>query len=213
MIIAQILIRFLHALANNVSLFMRIFMACRPSEAGEAYENVHYRSGDAARAHRYSARPCRLEHPLSNIAKYLWPEDILLDIEVASKGQLIDEIGLHMEREHSMPRASVATGLSRREQAGSTGLGEGIAIPHARVEDLSRIQLAYLRLKNPIPYDAPDGRPVSDVLVILVPKRATEEHLQILAEVSQIFADRQFREHLHSCRHALEVKSLFESRS
>lgn len=150
---------------------------------------------------------------MSTIAKYLWPEDILLDIEVASKSQLFDEIGRHMEREHAMPRAWVAAGLSRREQVGSTGLGEGIAIPHARVEELSRIQVAYLRLRNPIPYDAPDGRPVSDVLVLLVPKRATEEHLLILADATQIFADPQFREHLHSCRHELEVKSLFESHS
>ena len=130
---------------------------------------------------------------MSTIAEYLWPEDILLDIEVASKDQLFDEIGRHMEREHAMPREWVAAGLSRREQVGSTGLGEGIAIPHARVEKLSRIQAAYLRLKEPIPYDAPDGRPVADVLVLLVPKHATEEHLQILADVTQIFADSQFQ--------------------
>ena len=150
---------------------------------------------------------------MSTLAKYLWPEDILLDIEVSSKGQLIDEIGRHMEREHGISREWVVAGLSRREQLGSTALGEGIAIPHARVEDLTRIQVAYLRLKRPIPYDAPDGKPVSDVLVLLVPKRATEEHLLILADATQIFADPQFREHLHSCRHALEVKSLFESHS
>lgn len=150
---------------------------------------------------------------MSTIAEYLWPEDILLDIEVASKDQLFDEIGRHMEREHAMPREWVAAGLSRREQVGSTGLGEGIAIPHARVEKLSRIQAAYLRLKEPIPYDAPDGRPVADVLVLLVPKHATEEHLQILADVTQIFADSQFRENLHSCHQALEVKALFESHS
>ena len=150
---------------------------------------------------------------MSTIAQYLWPEDILLDIEVSCKDQLFDEIGRHMEREHALPREWVAAGLSRREQVGSTGLGEGIAIPHARVEDLSRIQVAYLRLKKPIPYDAPDGRPVSDVLVLLVPKLATEEHLLILADATQIFADREFREQLHSCRHVLEVKSLFESHS
>jgi PTS system nitrogen regulatory IIA component len=148
---------------------------------------------------------------MSTLAQYLWPEDILLDIEVYCKDQLFDEIGRHMEREHAMNRKWVVSGLFRREQVGSTGLGEGIAIPHARVEDFSRIQIAYLRLKNPIPYDAPDGRPVSDVLVLLVPKRATEEHLRILADASQIFADPEFRERLHSCRHALEVKSLFES--
>jgi len=150
---------------------------------------------------------------MSTISEYLWPEDILLDIEVASKDELLDEIGRHMEREHGLLREWVVAGLNRREQVGSTGLGEGIAIPHARVEDLTRIQIAYLRLKDPIPYDAPDGQPVSDVLALLVPKRATDEHLMILADATQIFADRQFREHLHSCRHALEVKSLFESRA
>jgi PTS system nitrogen regulatory IIA component len=148
---------------------------------------------------------------LSTLARYLWPEDILLDIEVAGKDQLFEEIGRHMEREHALPQAWVVAGLSRREQVCSTGLGEGIAIPHARVEDLKRIQAAYLRLKNPIPFGAPDGGPVSDILVLLVPKRATEEHLLILAEAAQLFADRRFREHLRACRHALEVKSLFES--
>jgi len=150
---------------------------------------------------------------MSTISEYLWPEDILLDIEVASKGELLDEIGRHMEREHGLSREWVVAGLTRREQVGSTGLGEGIAIPHARVEDLARIQIAYLRLKDPIPYDAPDGRSVSDVLALLVPKRATDEHLMILADATQIFADRQFREQLHACRHAFEVKSLFESRA
>ena len=119
---------------------------------------------------------------MNTIAQYLWPEDILLDIDVANKAELFDAIGRHMEREHAMPRERVVVGLSRREQVGSTGLGEGVAIPHTRVEDLSRIQLAYLRLKTPLPFDAPDGLPVSDVLVILVPKQATEEHLWILAD-------------------------------
>lgn len=150
---------------------------------------------------------------MNTIAQYLWPEDIVLDIEAVSKDQLFDEIGQHMEREHALSREWVVMGLSRRERVGSTGLGEGIAIPHARVENLSRIQLAYLRLKTPIPYGAPDGKPVSDVLVLLVPKQATEEHLWILAETAQMFADHRFVERLRACRHPIEVKSLFEPRS
>lgn len=148
---------------------------------------------------------------MSSIVQYLWPQDILLDVEVTGKDQLFDEIGRHMEREHALSRGWVVAGLSRREQAGSTALGEGVAIPHARVDDLKRILLAYLRLKHPIAYDAPDRRPVSDVLVLLVPKRATEEYLLILADTTQLFADREFREQLHACRHALEVKALFDA--
>ena len=114
-----------------------------------------------------------------------------------------------MEREYSMPRALVAESLTRRELAGSTGLGEGVAIPHARIKDLERIHALYARLNSPIPFDAPDGKPVSDILVLLVPKQATEEHLIILAEATQMFSDRRFREHLHVCKDTLEVKGLF----
>ena len=116
-----------------------------------------------------------------------------------------------MEREHATPQAWVAASLAHREKIGSTGLGEGVAIPHARVKDLERIQVAYAHLKIPISFDAPDGKPVSDVLVLLVPKQATEEHLSILAEATQMFSDRQFRDRLHLCKHALEVKQLFQS--
>jgi PTS system nitrogen regulatory IIA component len=152
------------------------------------------------------------EKPILNtIADLLWPQDILLDLSVSSKSQLFDEIGRHMEREHAMPQEWVVASLSRRELIGSTGLGEGVAIPHARVKELERIQVAYVRLKAPIPFDAPDGKPVSDILVLLVPKQATEEHLRILADASQMFADRRFRERLHLCQHALEVRQLFQS--
>lgn len=147
---------------------------------------------------------------MSTIADRLWPEDILLNVEVANKSELFAAIGWHMEREHAMPRERVVASLSQREKIGSTGLGEGVAIPHARVKELERIQVAYLRLKSPIPFDAPDGRPVSDVLVLLVPKEATEEHLRILADTSQMFADRRFRDRLHLCNHRLEVKRLLE---
>ena len=110
-----------------------------------------------------------------------------------------------------MPHEWLEAGLSRREQLGSTGLGEGVAIPHARVEGIAQIHIAYLRLKTPIRFDAPDGKPVSDIIVILVPKHATEEHLQILAETTQIFSDSKFRDRLHSCQHAMEVKSMIDS--
>ncbi|MGV0976783.1 MAG: PTS sugar transporter subunit IIA [Azonexus sp.] len=96
------------------------------------------------------------------------------------------------------------------KKIGSTALGEGVAISHARIKDLRRIQLAYIRLRQPIPFDAPDDKPVSDILVILVPKEATEEHLRILSEVTQMFSDRQFRQKLRQCGEAGETKQLFD---
>jgi PTS system nitrogen regulatory IIA component len=155
-----------------------------------------------------------MEKPaLNSLAELLRLENILLDMDVSSKPQLFEEIGRHMEREHALPQAWVTESLSRREDVGSTGLGRGVAIPHARVKNLKRMQVAYVRLTQAIPFDAPDGRPVSDILVLLVPKQATEEHLGILAQATQLFSDRDFREHLHLCQSASEVKRLFEART
>ena len=148
---------------------------------------------------------------LDTIASYLRPEDIRLDVDISSKPDLLDAIGRHMELEHSLPRESVSLGLSRREQLGSTGLGQGIAIPHARVKNLNRILVAYLRPKSPIPFAAPDGEPVSDILVLLVPKHATEEHLSILADASQMFANTRFRARLRQCGDPVAVKRLFDT--
>ena len=147
---------------------------------------------------------------MSTIAKLLSSKDIRLDMEVSSRENLFREIARHMECAHGMPQEWVFQSLTRREKIGSTALGEGVAIPHARIKDLQRIQLAYIRLRQPIPFDAPDGKSVSDVLVILVPKEATEEHLRILSEVTQMFSDPQFRQQLRQCGEAGETKRLFD---
>jgi PTS system nitrogen regulatory IIA component len=145
------------------------------------------------------------------IASSLRPKDICLDLEIADKSQLFDAVGRHMEREHAVPGDWVVQSLSRRERIGSTGVGQGVAIPHARVNGMDRIQALYLRPKSPIPFDAPDGRPVSDVLVLLVPAPASDEHLKLLAEAAQMFSDRRFREHLHACSDQRAVMQLFSS--
>ena len=144
------------------------------------------------------------------IAELLTPEDILLDVDVAGKKELLDEIGRHMQQAHDLSCESVVLSLSHREQIGSTGLGQGVAIPHARVQFLDHVQAAYLRLKTPIAFDAPDGKPVSDILVLLVPKQAAEEHLTILAESAQMLSDRRLRERLHRCGSPLDVKRLID---
>lgn len=148
---------------------------------------------------------------LNTLVSYLHPENICLDVVVSNKLELFDVIGRHMEREHALPQEWVVRNLSRREQAGSTGLGKGVAIPHARVKELERMQVAYMRLKSPIPFDAPDGNPVMDILILLAPNQANEEHLRILADATQLFSDCRFRARLHQCGHASEVKQLFTS--
>ena len=92
---------------------------------------------------------------------------------------------------------------------GSTGFGLGIALPHARIKSLPQPVAAFVRLKLPIPFDAPDAKPVSHMVIFLVPEHATEHHLQMLAEIAQMFGDRHCREQLRSCDSPDAVCRLF----
>jgi PTS system nitrogen regulatory IIA component len=145
---------------------------------------------------------------VNSIATLLAPQDICLDVDVPGKAALLDAIGEHMERVHGLSRKWVTLSLQRREQVGSTALGEGVAIPHARVKELDAVRLVFLRLKSPILFDAPDGKPVTTVLALLVPAPAAEEHLRILADAASLFSDRILRRKLLECRDPLEVSRL-----
>jgi PTS system nitrogen regulatory IIA component len=147
------------------------------------------------------------------IADFLSAEDILLDLPAADKAELFDFIGRHMEKTHGLPAEMVARSLSRREQVGSTGLGYGIAIPHARIGGLDRILGFYARLRSPIPFQAPDGKPVLDVLALLVPAPGIDQHLLVLAEATQMFASRRFRHLLHACSGNHDVLRLFSAQN
>jgi len=160
---------------------------------------------------RVGPSPTRKARPGTRLAELLSPEDILLDLEVSCKDQLIEQVSRHMQRVHGLSHHSVALSLFHRERIGSTGLGEGVAIPHARVKELDCIRVAYARLKSPICFDAPDDKAVVEALVLLVPKQATEEHLEILAEATRMFSDRRFRDQLERCKQSLEIKRLFDS--
>lgn len=92
---------------------------------------------------------------------------------------------------------------------GSTGLGQGIAIPHGRIKGLKEAHGAFLRLATPVQFDAPDGLPVGLVFVLLVPEAANEHHLQLLSELAQMFSDKGFREQLTAASDAAAAYALF----
>jgi len=148
--------------------------------------------------------------PDQTIAKLLEPGDILLNVLVAGRDELMDEIGQFMEWTHHLPAESVRRSLSHRERIHSTAVGNGVAFPHARIGELDHIQLSYLALRFPIPFEAPDGIPVSDIFVLLVPKVASQDHLPILAQASSMFSDPQFRRDLHDCVSAPKVKEFID---
>ena len=111
--------------------------------------------------------------PMNAVAELLSPDDILLDLDVASKKRVFEEVGRLLEQRHGLAQTKVVESLSAREKLGSTGLGQGVAVPHARVKGLHQALAAFVRSRFPIPFDAPDAKPVSEMSSSLCPSTRT----------------------------------------
>ena len=146
---------------------------------------------------------------MSQITQLLPLENIILDLEASSKKRVFEHVGLLFENYLGIARSTVFDSLFAREKLGSTGLGQGVAIPHGRIKGLKDATGAFLRLASPVPFDSPDGKPVTLLFVLLVPEVATEQHLQILSELAQHFSDRTCREALTKVVDAGAVCRLF----
>ena len=142
------------------------------------------------------------------IAKLLPEANVLIDLDVSSKKRVFEQVGLLFENNNSVARSEVFDSLFAREKLGSTGLGQGIAIPHGRIRGLKEAMGAVVRMRHPIPFDAPDAQNVAIIFVLLVPDRATDMHLQILSELAQMFSEKPFREQLLSAPTAAELHRL-----
>jgi PTS system nitrogen regulatory IIA component len=130
------------------------------------------------------------------ISRLLPPNNVLLDLSASSKKRVFEQAGLLFENNQGIARAKVFDSLFARERLGSTGLGQGVAIPHGRIKGLKEAVAAVVRLAEPVPFDAPDGRPVNLLVFLLVPEQATQQHLDILSELAQMLSDKPFRESL-----------------
>lgn len=148
---------------------------------------------------------------MSLVAKLLPPANVAVDVSVSSKKRLFEHLGLLFENNHGIASSVVFDCLFVRERLGSTGLGQGVAIPHGRVKGLKDALGAFVRLAAPVPFDAPDSKPVSLVFALLVPEQATEKHLQILSELAQLFSDRDLREAMCAASNAANLHQLIST--
>src|SRR5450631_679026 len=113
-------------------------------------------------------------------------------------------IGAPMQQSHSVRSPDL--------QTGSTALGAGFAIPHARINGIARPLTLFMRTRLPVAFDAPDGKPVSDLLAIMVPADgAKEDHLQLLALVARLFSDHGFRTQLDSAPDTTTAAGVFRA--
>ena len=145
------------------------------------------------------------------VSKLLPDSNVMIDLDVSSKKRVFEQVGLLFENNNNIARSEVFDSLFAREKLGSTGLGQGIAIPHGRIHGLREAVGAFARLRKPVPFDAPDGKPVDQLFVLLVPEHATDQHLQLLSELAQMFSERTFRERLTQAPSAGALADVFRN--
>ena len=142
---------------------------------------------------------------MNRISRLLPVENTLLDFAASSKKRVFEQAALLFENHQGVARAKVFDSLFARERLGSTGLGQGVAIPHGRIKGLKDAVAAFVRLSEPVPFDAPDGQPVSLLFFLLVPEQATQAHLDILSELAQLFSEKASRDGLRAAPDAAAV--------
>jgi PTS system nitrogen regulatory IIA component len=146
---------------------------------------------------------------MNAIARLLSPETVSLTTQAGTKEALFQVAADALGERLGLNGAQIRDALLMREQLGSTGLGQGVGIPHGRLKGLKQVAGMFFRLAKPVPFDAPDNRPVDLVFFLLVPEQSTEEHLQLLSELAQGFSDPDFREALRKADDATTVIQRF----
>jgi PTS system nitrogen regulatory IIA component len=119
------------------------------------------------------------------ISDFLSPADSLVDFRASDKRQLLRELSQKAASSIGLSAESIASSLSKREGLGSTGLGSGVAIPHARLPDLKRPYGILVRLRKAVEFEAIDGQPVDLVFLLLLPEEKATEQLNVLAMVAR----------------------------
>jgi PTS system nitrogen regulatory IIA component len=145
---------------------------------------------------------------MNPLGELLTVDDVRLDLDVSNKTQLLDQLAILLAARHGLSKTLVLESLIVREQLGSTGVGHGVAIPHARMNQCAVPAAAFVRTKFAIPFDAPDGKPASVFLGLIVPNKATERHLQLLATAAGMLGDRTFRDKLKTATDPKVVREL-----
>jgi nitrogen PTS system EIIA component len=137
-----------------------------------------------------------------HLGDFISPDSVLPSLKAKTKKQLLQELASRAARITGLPERGIFDVLLQRERLGSTGLGQGIAIPHGKIAGLKGIVGIFARLAEPIDFDAVDGEPVDIVFLLLAPEGAGADHLKALARISRLLREGSAVEKLRVSRDA-----------
>jgi nitrogen PTS system EIIA component len=141
-----------------------------------------------------------------NLADLIAPDRVIF-ARATKKQQLLQDLASRSATLLSLDAQTIFTALQAREELGSTGLGNGFALPHARIEGLNRLFGMFTRLNRPIHFDSIDGNPVDLVFLLLIPPAAGSDHLAALACISRYLRDKEFAARLRKAPSAASLCS------
>jgi len=145
------------------------------------------------------------------ISALLSPQKIFIDTEVTSKKKLLEMIANIVADRSNLAQSTIYNNLLSRERLGSTGLGKGFAVPHARVPELDQTIGCFFRLKEPVNFESPDNQPVDLVFTIVIPEEATEEHLLILSSLARVFSQSEVCQAIRDAVGKEEIEQIIQS--
>jgi nitrogen PTS system EIIA component len=142
------------------------------------------------------------------IKDFLSAADVAVDVRAADKASLLRELAARAAAARNLPVEMVASEIEKRDELGSTGIGRGVAIPHARLREIKKPLGLLARLKSPIEFDAVDGQPVDLVFLLLLPASSQLDQLNALAAVARKLRDEDV---LTRMRHATSSTQLYRA--
>jgi PTS system nitrogen regulatory IIA component len=147
-----------------------------------------------------------------NISDLLAPDSVIPALKVQSKKQLLQELAARAALQTHLPEKRIFETLMERERLGTTGVGQGIAIPHGRMAEISQITGVFARLEGGLDYEAVDSQPVDLVFMLLAPENAGADHLKALARVSRLLRNQATCEKLRAASTAEAIYAILTDR-
>lgn len=133
-----------------------------------------------------------------DLSELLTPDAILPSLHAQSKKQVLQEVSATAARLTGLPEREIFDTLLQRERLGSTGVGQGVAIPHGKLKSLDRLVGVFARLARAVDFDALDDQPVDLAFVLLAPESAGADHLKALARIARVLRDPSLAEKLRT---------------
>ena len=146
-----------------------------------------------------------------DLSNFFSEENVIIDCQSKSKKNVLELISEIAASVSIANKDIIFEKLYEREKLGTTAFGNGIAIPHARIDDLSEAKIIILKLETAIDFNSSDGEKVDLIVSLLAPNNENEMHIKILSKIAEMLDDKVFREKIRNCSNKLEIKSVINS--